>query len=219
MYVPPRFREDDVGTLHALIGRARLATVVSHGADGLQASHVPMLLDPGAGAQGTLLFHLARGNAQWRTLAAGGEAMAIFRAEDAYISPTWYATKATTGNVVPTWIYVAVHAYGIPRVIEDREQLRALVTRLTERHEEHREAPWRVSDAPAPYIDALLGGIVGVELPIARFDGKWKMDQDANSADVRGAIAGLRTTGDVRDAEAAAVMEARAASRERGRES
>jgi transcriptional regulator len=209
MYIPPRFREDDLGMLHAMIHRARLGVLVSSGPDGLTASHVPMLLDPGAGPYGTLTCHLARANNQSRHLRHDDEVMIVFRAEDAYVSPSWYATKNETGKVVPTWVYVAVHAYGRPRVIDDPHALRTIVTRLTEKHEAPRRDPWTVSDAPESYVAALLGGIVGVEIPIARLEGKWKLDQDAPDADVRGAIDGLRSSDDHRDRETAGAMQRR----------
>jgi transcriptional regulator len=209
MYIPPRFREDDLGVLHAMVDRARLGVLVSSGPEGLQASHVPMLLDPDAGPYGTLTCHLARANVQSRALRHDSEVMIVFRAEDAYVSPSWYATKSETGKVVPTWLYVAVHAYGRPRVIDDPDALRTIVTRLTEKHEAPRRDPWAVTDAPESYIAALLGGIVGVEIPIARLEGKWKLDQDGSDADVRGAIEGLRSSEDHRDRETADVMERR----------
>jgi transcriptional regulator len=209
MYIPSAFREDDLDALHAMVHHARLGVLVSSGPDGLAASHVPMLLDPDAGPYGTLTCHLARANAQSRDLRHEGEVMIVFRAEDAYVSPSSYATKSETGKVVPTWLYVAVHAYGNPRVIDDPDALRTIVTRLTEKHEAPRRDPWAVTDAPESYVAAMLGGIVGVEIPIARIEGKWKLDQDASDADVRGAIDGLRSSEDHRDRETAGVMERR----------
>ncbi|MDB5042621.1 MAG: FMN-binding negative transcriptional regulator [Candidatus Eremiobacteraeota bacterium] len=209
MYIPPRFREDDLGVLHAMVHHARLGVLVSSGPAGLIASHVPMLLDPDAGPYGMLTCHLARANAQSRDLRHEGEVMIVFRAEDAYVSPSWYATKSETGKVVPTWLYVAVHAYGRPRVIDDPDALRTIVTRLTEKHEAPRRDPWAVTDAPEAYITALLGGIVGVEIPIERLEGKWKLDQDASDADVRGAIDELRSSEDYRDRETAEAMDRR----------
>jgi transcriptional regulator len=209
MYIPSAFREDDLDALHEMVHRARLGVLVSSGPEGLMASHVPMLLDRDAGPYGTLTCHLARANVQSRDLRRAGEVMIVFRAEDAYVSPSWYATKSETGKVVPTWLYVAVHAYGRPRVIDDPHALRTIVTRLTQKHEAPRRDPWAVTDAPESYITALLGGIVGVEIPIARIDGKWKLDQDASDADVRGTIDGLRSSEDRRDRETADAMERR----------
>lgn len=212
MYVPEQFRETDVAMLHAQIRRSRLATLVCAGPDGLQASHIPMLLDAAAGPRGTLLCHVARANPQWRSV-SDADVLAIFRDEDAYISPSWYATKRETGKMVPTWNYIAVHASGVARVIEDRDELRALVTRLTNAHEAHRPEPWTIDDAPPDYIDALLGAIVGIEIPIARLEGKWKLNQHHRDADLRGAIEGLRASADPRDRAIADEMEAAAARR------
>lgn len=209
MYVPPRFREDDLSVLHAMVQRARLGVLVSTGPDGLKASHLPMLLEPDAGPYGTLTCHLARANVHWRDLQHDGEVMIIFRAEDAYVSPSCYATKSETGKVVPTWLYVAVHAYGRPRVIDDPDALRTIVTRLTEKHESPRREPWAVTDAPESYVTALLAAIVGVEIPIARLEGKWKLDQGRPDADLRGTIDGLRSSEDHRDRAAADAMEQR----------
>lgn len=210
MYVPSPFRENDLAVLHGQIQRTRLATLISCGPAGLRASHVPMLLDPHGGPYGTLLCHLARANPQWRSL-GGDEVLVTFRGEDAYISPSWYAEKRETGKVVPTWNYVAVHAYGVPRVIEDEAELRAIVTRLTDVHEAGQSPPWSVEDASQPYIAAMLRGIVGVAIPIARIEGAWKLDQDEADADLRGALDGLRASADPRDRAAADAMEARAA--------
>ncbi len=135
MYQPSAFREDRIEVLHAAIGQARLATLITLTQDGLIASHVPMLLDPEPGPYGTLLGHLARPNPQGRGAVAGLDALAIFQGPDAYITPSWYETKRQTGKVVPTWNYVAVHAYGPVTFFDDTERLREIVTRLTERQE------------------------------------------------------------------------------------
>lgn len=213
MYVPSHFREDDLTVLHEQIRRSRLATLVSHGADGVQASHVPMLLDAGAGPYGTLVCHLARANPHWRSLGED-EVLVVFRGEDAYVSPSWYTAKREAGTVVPTWNYVAVHAWGVPRVIEDEDELRAIVSRLADVHEAKQPRPWSVADAPQQYITAMLRGIVGIAIPIARIQGKWKLDQDETDVDLRGAVDGLRASGDPRDRATADAMEACAAKRE-----
>jgi transcriptional regulator len=189
LYTPPLFREYRVDVLHDAIRRARLATLVTLTPDGLIASHVPMLIDPEPAPYGTLLGHLARPNPQAR--GAIGEALAIFLGPDAYITPSWYATKRATGKVVPTWNYVAIHAYGTAEFFQDRERLRDVVTRLTEREEGSRPAPWAVTDAPADFIDGMLNGIVGFALPIARLEGKWKMSQNRPAEDRAGVIEGL----------------------------
>jgi transcriptional regulator len=195
VYIPAQFREHEVPTIHAAIHAAGLATLVTFGPDGLLASPVPMLLDSEPAPYGTLLGHLARGNPQWRRTAAGVAGLALFQGPDAYVTPSWYATKRQTGEVVPTWNYVAVHAYGAIEFFDDAASLRTLVTRLTERHEGVREHPWAVADAPPPFIDAQLKGIVGFRLEIERLEGKWKMSQNRSAADRATVIAGLTTEG------------------------
>jgi transcriptional regulator len=193
VYVPPLFKEDRIEVLHDAIRRARLATLVTLTADGLIASHVPMLLDPTPAPYGTLVGHVARPNPQGR--GAIGEALAIFQGPEAYITPSWYATKRATGKVVPTWNYVATHAYGVAEFFDDRERLRDVVTRLTERHEASRAEPWAVTDAPADFIDGMLNGIIGFVLPITRLEGKWKMSQNRPAEDRAGVIDGLQDEG------------------------
>ena len=195
MYVPPLFKEDRIDVLHDAIRRAGLATLVTLAPDGLIASHVPLLLDPEPAPYGTLLGHLARPNPQARGAVPGVQALAIFQGPDAYITPSWYATKRETGKVVPTWNYVAVHAYGTVEFFDDPERLRAIVTRLTERQEAGRAAPWAVSDAPAEFVDGMLKGIVGFSLPIGRLEGKWKMSQNRPAEDRAGVVTGLRAEG------------------------
>ena len=194
MYLPPHFREDDPATIHAFVASVRLATLVSSGSGGLRASHVPMLLDAEPAPHGTLLLHLARANEQWRDLASDGSALAIFAGPEAYVTPSAYETKRETGKVVPTWNYVAVHAYGTARITEDPVELHALVRRLTDVREGERDAPWSVSDAPEPFVDGQLRGIVGVTIAVDRYDAKWKMSQNRSDADVRGVIADLRAS-------------------------
>ena len=189
MYVPPLFKEDRIDVLHEAIRRAGLATLVTLTPGGLIASHVPMLLDPKPAPYGTLIGHLASPNPQAR--GAIGEALAIFQGPEAYITPSWYETKRQTGKVVPTWNYVAIHAYGMVEFFADQDRLRDVVTRLTVRQESPRADPWAVTDAPAGFIDMMLKGIVGFVLPIARLEGKWKMSQNRPAEDRAKVIAGL----------------------------
>ena len=172
MYVPGIYKEEDVQVLHDAIRNSGLAILVTVGADGIEASHVPMLLDPEPAPFGTLHGHVARSNPQWQRAASDSHALAIFLGPDAYISPAWYATKQETGKVVPTWNYVAIHASGPLRFFDDSDRLLAHVTKLTERQEEHRTAPWAVTDAPEDYIRSQLTKIIGFEMPIARLEGK-----------------------------------------------
>lgn len=194
MYIPTQFRTDDLPAIHAAMRETHLANLVTSGPEGLVATPLPMLLDAGEGEFGTLYAHVARANPQWRS-GAGQEALVIFDGPDAYISPSWYATKQEHGKVVPTWNYVAVHAYGPVEFTEDPEQLRRLVTRLTERHEGSRAQPWAVDDAPSPFIEAQLRGIVGVRLPITRLEGKRKLSQNRTPDDRAGVKAGLLQDG------------------------
>ena len=195
MYVPPHFAEQDKAQLHQAIRDTRLATLVTLGSEGLEASHVPILLDEGEGPWGVIRGHLARANPQWRCAATETQALAMFLGPDAYVTPSWYATKRETGKVVPTWNYLAIHAYGPIEFFEDAERLRDIVTTLTRRHEGKRAAPWAVSDAPEDYIRAQLRGIVGFRLPIERLEGKWKLSQNRTEADRQGVIEGLEGEG------------------------
>lgn len=206
MYVPPAFRQTDLPALHREIGNCRLATLVSHGQNGLQASHLPLLLRPEEGRYGTLYGHLARANPHWQVLAEGTEALVMFNGPDAYVSPSWYPAKAEHGKVVPTWNYIAVHAYGRAEVFDDAERLRSLLAGLTERHEGPRPQPWAVDDAPQDYIAGMLRAVVGFALPIERLEGKWKLGQNRSEADRRGVHDGLVNSTDPRDRDLAQRM-------------
>lgn len=194
MYLQAAFREDDLATMHAAMRATNLMTLVTQGPDGLQASHVPVLLDETVGPKGTLTGHLSRANEQWQKTDTGLPALAMFQGPDAYVSPGWYATKREHGKVVPTWNYVAVHAHGPIRFLDDRETLRGIVTALTDHHEAGRAEPWAVTDAPDDYMAAMLKGIIGFELVIERLEGKWKMSQNRSEADRSGVVDGLRAT-------------------------
>ncbi|WP_191489091.1 FMN-binding negative transcriptional regulator [Pseudomonas sp. FEN] len=206
MYIPSAFSEQDLLTLQRHIQETRLATLVTHGKLGLQAIHVPLLLRPEQGPNGTLYGHLARANPQWRELAESGEALVIFPGADAYVSPSFYPSKAEHGKVVPTWNYVAVHAYGQAEVFDDAERLLNLVSALTDRHEAGRDKPWKVADAPTPYIDSMLKAIVGFALPIQRLEGKRKLSQNRGAADSAGVQQGLAASADSQDQALAQLM-------------
>nr|WP_024306243.1 FMN-binding negative transcriptional regulator [Pseudomonas sp. P818] len=206
MYCPAAFRQDDLPTLHAQIHASGLAIVTSSGAQGLQASHLPLLLEPGEGEFGTLYGHFARANGHWRDLAVGAEALVVFSGADAYVHPGWYAAKAEHGKVVPTWNYIAVHAWGRAEVFDEPERLLELVSRLSERHEQRRPQPWAVSDAPRDYIDSMLRAIVGFALPIRRLEGKWKLSQNRSSNDQAGVRDGLAASANPQERELAARM-------------
>ena len=199
MYVPRAFAVDDVPILHQQMLATPLPVLVTHGSEGLIASHVPLLLNPDEGACGTLYGHLARANPHWKALAEGAEALVIFAGEQAYISPSFYPGKAEHGKAVPTWNYLAVHAYGTAEVFDDAERLLALVSRLSSKHEADRSEPWSVSDAPADYIDSMLKAIVGFRLPITRLDGKRKLSQNRDAADQAGVRKGLLANSNPQD--------------------
>jgi transcriptional regulator len=198
MYAPSHFEETRLDVLHALIAAHPLGTLVTHGGAGLNADHIPFeIAAPSAEAPfGTLRAHVARANPLWRQ--AGAEVLAVFQGPSAYVSPSLYAEKPVSGKVVPTYNYAVAHAHGVLRAIEDPGWILALLGRLTARHEAARAAPWSVADAPAEYIDTLLKAIVGIEIPIGRLQGKWKLsqnrapaDQAAVAADSGGALAAL----------------------------
>lgn len=189
MYRPPHFREDSLPAQHALMRAHPLAAMVIVRDNAPVADHLPLLLDPEAGPFGTLLGHAARGNAL--VTMDGAAALAIFQGPDAYISPSFYPSKAEHGRVVPTWNYVVVHAWGRLRIIEDLGWLREHVGRLTDVHEAARTPPWAVGDAPKPFIDSQLKGILGVALTIERIEGKVKWSQNRTEADQAGVAAGL----------------------------
>lgn len=195
MYVPKHFEETRVEILHELIRAHPLAALVTLTPDGLDANHIPFEIDPEPVPFGTLRGHIARANFLWRDFSREVQALAIFQGPDSYISPSWYPTKRETGSVVPTWNYAVVHAHGPLRAIEDRRWLRELVERLTNRHEAGRSDPWTVTDAPAAYIDQLLGAIVGLEIPITRLIGKWKVSQNRPAHDQDGVVEGLLREG------------------------
>jgi transcriptional regulator len=191
VYLPKHFEETRVEVLHGLIRAYPLGALVTVNAGGLDATHIPFEVDAGPGAFGTLRGHVARANPVWRETAPGAPALVIFQGPDTYVSPSWYPTKSETGKVVPTWNYAVVHAHGAPRFIDDRGWLRAFVERLTERHEAERPAPWKVTDAPADFIDKQVGAIIGLEIPIARLIGKWKVSQNRSPQDRAGVADGL----------------------------
>ncbi len=190
MYRPPHFIEDRPEVLRALIRARPLATLVTAGADGLTANHIPFIIEDG-GAHGVLHAHLARANGQLQALRGGAEALVIFQGPQAYVSPSWYALKAETHRVVPTWNYVTVHAWGAPRVIDDPEWIRDQIGRLTRLQEAGKPEPWAVEDAPAEFIAAQIRGIAGLEIPIARIEGKWKVSQNRSQPDRDGVARGL----------------------------
>lgn len=205
MYVPPDFREDDLAALHETMREARLANLVTATVEGLIGTPLPLIVVPDEGPHGTLYGHMARANPQWR-LPPTGEAMALFMGPDAYVSPSWYPSKKEHQRVVPTWNYVAVHAYGPAEFFDDADRLLQVVTRLTNLHEQLRAQPWSVTDAPETFIRAQLKGIVGLRLPITRIEGKCKMSQNRNAADRAGVATGLAASNRASDRTVAALI-------------
>jgi transcriptional regulator len=195
MYLPKHFTEDRLSVLHDAIEAADLAILISAEDDLPQATHLPLLLDRNAGTRGKLRGHFARANPQWRALEAGAPALIIASGPQAYVSPSWYPSKAEGGRVVPTWNYIVVHATGPVTVFHEADRLLRLVSDLTDRHEQGRIPAWAVSDAPPDYIATQLAGIVGFEMTIERLEGKWKMSQNRSTADREGVRTGLRRQG------------------------
>jgi transcriptional regulator len=196
VYDVQAFREDRVDVLHALIRAHPLATLVTTTAQGLEANHIPLLIDPEPTPWGTLIGHVARANPVWRAFDRDSEVLAVFQGPQGYITPSWYPSKAEHAKVVPTWNYAVVHAHGPLVIHDDAEWLRTLVTRLTVSQESQREKPWQVTDAPADYVDTMLKAIVGIEIPISRLQGKWKMSQNRLPQDRDGVVKALQAQDD-----------------------
>ena len=196
MHTPKHFAETRVEVLHQLIREHAFAALVTLGPDGLNANHIPFEIDPQPAPFGTLRGHVARANPLWKEAAAGSEALVIFQGPHSYITPSWYATKQETGKVVPTWNYAMVHAYGPMRAVEDAAWLRTLLTKLTSHHESRRSEPWKLTDAPPEFVERQMQAIVGIEIPITRLIGKWKVSQNRPAVDRDGVIAGLAQNGD-----------------------
>lgn len=195
MYQPPHFRETRLEIQHALIQTHSLGLLITAGPEGLQANFIPFLVDARKSEHGTLRAHLARANPQLLELAAVAECLVVFQGPQHYISPSLYPTKRETEKAVPTWNYITVHAWGRPQVIDDTAWLRDQIEDLTRHNEASRAAPWKVSDAPESFIAAQMKGIVGLEIPIARIEGKWKVSQNRPAVDQAGVVAGLRGGG------------------------
>lgn len=187
MYLPKHFEQNDPAALQALMREHPLAMLVHTGPDGVTADHIPLEYDPEAQ---TLRGHVARANPVWRQ-AAGQPVLVVFRGAEAYVSPSWYPSKAEHHKVVPTWNYAVVHAHGRLQAVEEAPWLHALVSRLTAHHEAPRPQPWAVGDAPEDYVQQMLRAIVGVEVRVERLVGKWKVSQNRSAADRAGVVAAL----------------------------
>lgn len=203
MYLPKLHEERDPGVLHALIRAHPLGTWATQGEEGIIMNHVPFILDAARGPYGTLMCHVARANTVWKSFSRTIDSVIAFQGAEAYISPSWYASKGLHGKVVPTWNYAVVHAHGIPEVLADESRLLEHLMQLTDAHESGRPARWQVGDAPADFIRHMSQQIVGIEIPISRIVGKWKVSQNRSPEDRRGVVAGLNANGDARSREMA----------------
>ncbi len=208
MYLPEAFAEPRIEVLHRLMRARPLATLVTFSAGGLDANHIPLHLADEPAPLGTLRGHVARANPLWRESARAEEVLAIFHGPQAYVTPSWYATRAETGKVVPTWNYAVVHAHGPLRVVEEPEWLWSHLQELTSHKEAERAEPWRMSDAPRNYIEGLMGTIVGIEITISRLTGKWKTSQNQPPRNRAGVVSGLRERGGGDALEMAELVEA-----------
>lgn len=206
MYVPKHHEETDAAVLHALLRAHPLGAWVTQAQDGLLANHIPFLLDARRGEHGTLVGHVARANPVWQAFSTSVESVVIFQGAESYITPSWYPSKQKHGKAVPTWNYAVVHAHGLPHVVEDAQWLLRHVSQLADTHEAGEPRPWKVTDAPADYIDQLLKTIVGIEIPISRLVGKWKVSQNRPAVDKPAVVAGLQARGDDRSAEMASLV-------------
>lgn len=195
MYQPPHFVETRPEVLHGLIRAHPLGLLISNGADGPVANAIPFLLDADVPPNGRLRAHLAKANPQWRLLAdnPASPVLVVFQGSDAYVTPSWYETKRETGKVVPTWNYAIVQVRGTVKVIDDQVWLAQQIAELTASQEGAREAPWAVIDAPAPYIQSQIKGIIGLEIEISEIHGKWKVSQNRPVADRVGVAEGLES--------------------------
>jgi transcriptional regulator len=178
MYLPKSFRIEDLPELQAFMSAYSFASLVTQHDGAPFASHLPFMLDAERGSYGTLLAHMARANPQWRDFAAGGEVLVMFQGPHTYISPSWYETHPS----VPTWNYAVVHAYGIPRIVEDHASLQRMLERLVDTHEAAFAQPWRM-DLPQEYVDTMMRAVVGFEIEITRLEGKFKLSQNRSDRD------------------------------------
>jgi len=207
MYIPKHFDEPSVDVMHELIRTRPLSTLVTFSSDGLNANHIPLLISADSPPLGTLRGHVARSNPVWCDFVKDVEVLAVFHGPNAYITPSWYPTKAETGKVVPTWNYAVVHAYGVLRVVDDASWLRPHLEALTAHNESAFSKPWRLSDAPHDFTEKLISAVVGIEIVITRLSGKWKVSQNQPRQNQAGVIDGLRASGRPESLEMATLVE------------
>ena len=187
MYVPPHFDEPNRDILFDLMEKHPLGILITHGAGGLDANHIPFEIDRSQGEHGTLRCHVARNNPVWQDIATGDEVLVVFRAAEAYISPNWYPSKHEFHKQVPTWNYLVAHAHGRITIHDDERFVRRNVSRLTYREESAQPISWKMGDAPKDYIKAMVQAIVGLEIEVTRLIGKAKLSQNKEKRDVQNA--------------------------------
>ena len=195
MYIPDHFRVDDPAWLQQVLEAHPLGVLITHGAEGLDANHLPFLFDPTVGPLGRLQAHVARANPVWEQCRDGADVLVVFRGHEHYVSPNWYPSKSETHRVVPTWNYEAVHVHGRLTVHDDEKTVRAIVARLTNRHEAAESVPWTMGSAPAEYLSGMLASIVGIEVAVTRVEAKAKLSQNRERRDREGAAQALRERG------------------------
>ena len=196
MYVPSHFKEDDTGKLQQYIRDYGFGLLIVADDGGIEANHVPFYLSSEQdGTLGQLQCHLARSNPVWQRLHDGARVLAVFQGPNAYVSPSWYETKAETGRVVPTWNYLAVHAEGVARIFEDPAWLKHHLSQLTDQHESAMSAPWSIDDAPTDFTEKVIKAIVGVEIKIEKLTGKLKASQNQPDRNRAGVKSGLEAAG------------------------
>ena len=191
MYLPKAFEQHDPERLRHFIRSYPLGTLVTATPSGLDANHIPLLVAETAGAAATLHGHIARANPLWREAVPDAAALVIFQGPDSFISPSWYPSKRENARVVPTWNYAVVHVHGVLRFVDDPAWVRSHVEALTREHEGKRDPPWAVTDAPAEFVDKMVSAVVGIEISITRWYGKWKVSQNRSAADRVGVVEGL----------------------------
>lgn len=207
MYVPKHFEESRIDVLHDLILTHPFSTLVTMSSTGINANHIPLHLIQETGQYGTLQGHVARANPVWSDLVNDVEALVIFQGPNSYITPSWYPTKQEHGKVVPTWNYVTVHAYGTLRLIDDPTWVKNQLESLTTLQEASFEKPWAISDAPVEFTDKMIGAIVGIEILITKFIGKWKVSQNQPALNQAGVVQGLESLGKLEATELAAIVD------------
>ena len=201
MYNPPAYAEVDEALLRERMRAWSFATLVTHGAEGLNATHLPFLVDDD-GPHGLLTTHLARGNAQYRDLKAGAPALVIFQGPHAFISPSWYTNRLT----FPTWNYTAIHVQGTPEVVDDPSAIHAVLQRTVATYDTPLGGEWAFDAMPQELTASRLKAIAAVRIPIARIEGKMKLNQDKSVADRLGVIAALEKQGDAQSLAVAALI-------------